>query len=57
MIIYFIANYLRWLWGYTEPMSEDAKMAWGMLSGFETFVEVGILIALIISYLANKGDK
>ena len=58
MIIYLIANYLRWLWGYnTEPMLEDTKMAWAMLSGFETFVEVGILIALIIVYLATKGDK
>ena len=58
MIIYLIAHYLRWLWGYnTEPMLEDTKMAWAMLSGFETFIEAGILIALIIIYLTNKGDK
>ena len=57
MIIYLIAKYLRWLWGYTEPMLEDTKMTWAMLSGVETFIEVGILIALIIVYLANKGDK
>ena len=57
MIIYLIANYLRWLWGYTEPMLEDTKMFWGVMSGLETFIEVGILIALIIVYLANKGEK
>ena len=57
MIIYLIAHYLRWLWGYTGPMLEDTKMTWAILSGLETFVEVGILIALIIVYLANKGDK
>ena len=58
MIIYLIAHYLRWLWGYnTEPMLEDTKMTWAMLSGVETFIEAGILIALIIVYLANKGDK
>ena len=58
MIIYLIAHYLRWLWGYnTEPILENTKMAWAILSGFETFIEAGILIALIIIYLTNKGDK
>lgn len=57
MIIYLVASYLRWLWDFTEPMSEQARFMWGTLSFVETFIELGIIIAIIIAIVGNKGDK